>query len=341
MCIRDRSEAADQLDESLPGISGDNIYHGDVGAWKTFANSLRLRIALKISGANSSLADQHIADALSDGVFESNDDNAMFKYEGNDANASMSYRAWYVGNRSDFAVGLSFVQLLKGENLVGHDHVTVTSRGPNPFLGIVDPRLPIYAQPNAAGDYVGMYVGEGSADQAAFTHESLPGAAIIETPDFAETLMEYAEVAFILSELNGWDQTEYENGITASMEKWGVAEADITSYLAAVPAASEENVLTQKYIALYMQGSTSWAEYRRTGYPLTLMQPFSETSVYVPSIDTWFDKEFNPIPQVTDVPYRMKYPQQEQTLNGANRKAAVDKLSNGDAVDSKLWWDVD
>jgi hypothetical protein len=338
--LNELSEAADQLDESLPGIGGDNIYHGDVALWKKFANSLRLRIALKISGVNSSLGSQHISAALAGGVFESNDDNAMFKYEGNDANANMSYRAWYVGNRSDFAVGLSFVNLLKGENLVGWDHVTVTSKGPNPFLGIVDPRLPIYAQPNGDGDYVGMYVGEGSGDQAAFVYESLPGTAIIATPDYAETLMEYAEVAFIQSELNGWDQTEYTNGITASMQKWGVDQADIDAYLGAVPAASEENVLTQKYIALYMQGSTSWAEYRRTGYPHTLMQPFSETSVYVPSTDTWVDKEFNPIPDLTDVPYRMMYPQQEQTLNGDNRKAAADKLSNGDTQSSKLWWDV-
>jgi hypothetical protein len=43
---------------------------------------------------------------------------------------------------------------------------------------------------------------------------------------------------------------------------------------------------------------------------------------------------------VTDIPYRMRYPQQEQTLNGANRKAAVDRLTNGDVIFSKLWWDV-
>lgn len=338
--LNELSEAADQLDESLPGIDGDNLYHRDVAAWKKFANSLRLRIALRISGVNSSLANQHIADALAGGVFESNDDNAMFKYEGSDNNAAQMYRAWHVGNRSDFAVGLSFMQLLKGENLVGHDHVTVSSLGPNPFLGIVDPRLAVYAQPNADGDYVGMYVGDESADQAAFLWESLPGTAIIDVPDFAETLMEYAEVAFIQSELNGWDQTEYTNGITASMQKWGVDQADIDAYLGAVPAASEENVLTQKFIALYLQGNTAWSEYRRTGYPLTLMRPNGETSVYVPSTDTWFDKEFVPLVDVTDIPYRLEYPQQEQTLNGANRKAAVDKLSNGDAMSSRLWWDV-
>ena len=44
------------------------------------------------------------------------------------------------------------------------------------------------------------------------------------------------------------------------------------------------------------------------------------------------------VAEVTELPYRMRYPQQEQTLNGESRKAAVDQLSNGDVVYSKLWW---
>ncbi len=340
--LTELDEAADQLDPTLAGMAGDNIYGGDPEAWAKFANSLRLRIALKIRGANQSLADQHISDALAGGVFESNADNAMFAYETADANASMSYRAWFVGNRSDFAVGHSFAELLKGNNLVGHDHATlVPGANANPFLGITDPRLAIYAQPNADGDYVGMFIAESSAEAATFVWESLPGTAIIETPEFAETLMEYAEVAFIQSELNDWDQTEYENGITASMQKWGVDQAEIDAYIAAVPAAGEETVLTQKYIALYMQGSTAWAEYRRTGFPRTLIPVFEDYSVYVPSTDTWWDYRFEPlVEEVTDLPYRMKYPQQEQTLNGASRKAAADRLGNGDVIFSKLWWDV-
>jgi hypothetical protein len=340
--LNELSEANDQFDESLPGMDGDNLYGGDVAAWKHFANSLRLRIANKIKGADAALAESHAADAISDGVFSSNADNAVFVYESADANASPSYRAWNVDNRSDFAVGHSFVTLLKGENLVGHDHATVvTGANPNPFFGLVDPRLPFYAQPNEDGDFVGMFISESSADAATFTKESLPGDGIIDNPSFGETLMEYAEVAFILSERNGWDQTEYENGIAASMAKWGVDQADIDAYIAAVPAASEENVLTQKYIALYMQGHTAWAEYRRTGYPKTLIPVFSDFSLYVPSTDTWLDKSFNPlVEEVTDLPYRMKYPQQEQTLNGESRKEAADRLSNGDVIYSKLWWDV-
>ena len=341
--LNELSEAAAQLNPSLPGMEGDNIYGGDPEAWQKFANSLRLRIAHKIQGGNPTLAEQHAADAIADGVFASNADNAMFHYETSDANAAQPYIAWYVGNRSDFAVGHSFITLLKGENLVGHDHATVVAgANPNPFPGITDPRLPIYAQPNEDGDYVGMFISESSADAATFTKESLPGTAIIATPDFAETLLEYAEIAFILSERNGWSQTEYEAGVRASCEKWGVAEADITSLLGALPAASEETVMTQKYIALYMQAHSAWAEYRRTGFPKTLIPVFSDFSLYVPSTDTWIDKSFTPlVEEVTDLPYRMKYPQQEQTLNGDSRKVAVDKLSSGDVIYSKLWWDVD
>ncbi|WP_372650863.1 SusD/RagB family nutrient-binding outer membrane lipoprotein, partial [Draconibacterium sp.] len=86
---------------------------------------------------------------------------------------------------------------------------------------------------------------------------------------------------------------------------------------------------------------TAWMNYRRTGYPKTLIQPYSEYSVYDPTADTWLDKVFTPlVEEVDDLPYRMRYPAQEQTLNGANRKVAADALSNGDVIYSKLWWDV-
>jgi hypothetical protein len=342
--LKELQEAGAQLDAGKPGMSGDNLYNGDVEKWKKFANSLRLRIANKIRGVNSSLASQHINDALSSGVFTSNADNAMFAYEGNDKNASPMYIAWNVNNRSDFAVGHSFINLLKGENLVDHSHTNVTAgANPNPFLGIMDPRIHKYAQRNKNGDYVGMFISESSADAATFTIESLPGEMIIgsDAASFAETLMEYAEVCFIQSELNGWDQAWYENGVRASMGKWGVDAADADTYVAALPAASMENVLTQNYIALYMQGHTAWMNYRRTGYPKTVIPPYAEYSVYDPTADTWLDKIFTPlVEEVSDLPNRMRYPAQEQTLNGENRKAAVSKLANGDVIYSPLWWDV-
>jgi len=353
-------EQLNGLPASATGFtSGDNIYDGDINKWMKFANSLRLRIALKVREADQSFGQQHIDDVLdSDVYFKSNEDNATFTYEAVDKNSSPAYNQWYVGNRSDFAAGNALIQLLKGETVPDHAGNDLTT---NPFAGMMDPRIHIYAQDNnqtsypygsratPEGNYVGMPIAETSAEAATFVWESLPGTAIIESPDFSVPLMEYAEVEFILSELNGWDQTHYENGVRASMEKWNAMDSeneisgDIDPYINNLPPASETTVLAQKYIALYYQAGVAWTEYRRTSpnFPDILVKPGDQYSVYVPSIDSTFDYEFNPITNVTDLPYRMRYPQQEQTLNQENYQEAIGWLENGDTQLSKLWWDVD
>ena len=112
-----------------------------------------------------------------------------------------------------------------------------------------------------------------------------------------------------------------------------------------MPAASEETVLTQKYVALYMQPNESWAEYRRTGFPKTLLLPNQaavlDASQAASSVQiTSPNYIFEPLVAIDDLPSRVNYPVVLQTLNGANRAEAVSKLSNGDNIDSKLFWDV-
>jgi len=290
-----------------------------------FANSLRLRIANRIKGSNASLANQHIADAIADGVMMSNDDNAGVTYTAdNDANSAPMYAAFYISNRLDFAPTNTFVELLKGD------------RGP---FG-ADPRLEIYVDPNADGEYVGIPAGTAREDVSGFKWESLPGEAVLDSK-YTEYYMEYSEVCFLLSENNGWDQTWYENGVEASMQKWGVAQADIDAYIATLPAASEETVLTQKYIALYMQPQEAWAEYKRTGYPMTFAKPGNTYNVIVPLGDgttTTFTYEFTSLVDgLTDLPTRAKYPLVEANINEANYKAAGDAIG-GDKMNTKLWF---
>ena len=332
--LKQLSEASDMIDENEPVFSqGDPLYGGDATKWKKFANSLRLRIAMKISGVDAAIANTHIADALSDGVFASNDDNAILTYEDNEKNGSPFQVAY--STRSDFAVTHSFMRLLNGDT---------------GGFG-VDPRREKYAQKNSLGNFVGVPNGADNDATVAFKWESLPGESIIglnrdgshEYTEGTQALMTYSEVEFLLSEHNSWNQTHYENGVRASMEQWGVDEADVASFVGSLSAANAANVMTQKYIALYMQGHTAWVEYRRTGFPQTLTMPGESFSI---TVDTGtggvqsFDYTFTPIIAVTDIPYRMEYPQQESTLNGANYKTAVSRLSNGDEIDSKLWWDV-
>lgn len=74
--------AAEQLDPSADRITGDVIFSGDIAKWKKFANSLRLRYAMRISGVNPSKARNEFEDALNatGGVMASADDDALIHY---------------------------------------------------------------------------------------------------------------------------------------------------------------------------------------------------------------------------------------------------------------------
>ena len=94
-----------------------------------------------------------------------------------------------------------------------------------------------------------------------------------------------------------------------------------------------------------MQGGESWAEYRRTGFPKTLLLPNQagvlDADQVASSVQiTSPDYVFTPLEDVDDLPSRIRYPVVLQTLNGANRQEAANKLTNGDNIDSKLFWDV-
>ncbi len=337
--LKELKEAAAQIDETKSGFtSGDVIYDGDMGLWKKFANSLRLRVALRMSKRDAAPLTQLMGELTDADFISSNDENASFHCIGSAApNSSPMWNAFFDSKRNDFTTCKTLIDILKGVN------DTLNSKN-NPFVGITDPRLYIYSRPRN-GLYLGMPYGLPDASAQAYkgkcatfygTGSYTAATAIIPlAPDYAPVLMDFAEVSFSLSEAKGWDQSYYVNGIQASMEQWGVASADITTYLAAVPAASEENVFTQKYLALYMQGYQAWAEYRRSctaahpkGYPTQLVHPGEITSPGV---------TFTAL-SGTDIPRRVTYPQQEFTINGTSVNAAVTRMG-GDDLSTKVWWD--
>ncbi|MDO5510409.1 MAG: SusD/RagB family nutrient-binding outer membrane lipoprotein [Weeksellaceae bacterium] len=336
--LKELREASAQFDTGAAVFTqGDNIYGGNATQWKKLANSLRLRIANRVKDVYPQ-ATAEMADAVAQGVFTSNADNAKHSY-GNTANEGSPFWAAYFGAspRIDFAVNDRFINLLKGET--------------GPFS--TDPRLQKMAAPKgltlpqvAAGNYtetddLDMYQGMPYGLPANRVSANNPIAGLsffsqrILSPNYEEVLIEYAEVEFILSEMNGWSQTNYINGIQASMEHWGVDADRIASYISTVPAANRENVLIQKYIALFMQPQEAWSEIRRTGVPGgdILLLPGAtgyeiDGTPYV----------FVPLEAINYIPYRMRYPEKEQTLNNNNWLQGLQSLANGDNLDSKLWW---
>lgn len=298
--------------------SGDHIYNGNAAMWVKFAHSVRLRLATHIHNYNNTLATA-VFNESDTKAFSSNADNAAFVYGSNDITGGPWHDAFTVEARRDFGPALSFTELLY--NRVG------------PFSSISeeDPRVTKYFDTRlGTTEVVGLPYGFGNAVTRAIDDEGVPNSEIIK-PNYNQILLSFAEMQFIRSEFNGWDQTLYESGVKASMESWSISSSDADDYIALLPAANEENVLTQKYIALYMDGREAWTEYRRTGYPNTLTVPG----------DTYGTATFTTlVPGLSTIPNRITYPQNEQLLNNSSWDAARQDLSDGDTMVSKLFWDV-
>ena len=347
--LKELKEAAAQIvSDSYVFKEGDYIFETP-DKMRRFANSLRLRLAIRLKDVSDTelrtLAQQNINE-LKDGtaVMQSESDTVELQFDSDDTNPAPIYNEYFVRNRVDYSPSNSFVQLLKGQ------------RG---NFG-VDPRLQKYFAPkgltkyqardgrytesNNINDYVGMPYG---LDESMADFQFKSGVAVsffssrILQPNYAEVFMEYSEVCFLLSEANGWDNTWYKKGVEASMKKWGVDDAKITSFLATIPAANEENVLTQKYIALYMNPNEAWAEYRRTGYPHTLIKVNEETDLNIPTEAGQTRYKFESlVADLTDIPERLLYPVAYKVINEANYREALKSMQmTTDVLTKRLIFD--
>jgi hypothetical protein len=194
-----------------------------------------------------------------------------------------------------------------------------------------DPRRPVFFT-QLAGEYVGAPYGA-SNNFNDFSHFSEE----IERPNRAGTILDYAEVEFILAEaaargyaVNGAAAQHYNNGITADMKSWGISDAEIDDYLAqpevAYAKASgnyKEKIGTQKWQALFLQGLQGWTVHRRLGFP-ALQPPKDDSGNEV-------------LPKVIT---RFTYPISEETFNQENYNAAGDAIG-GDTRTTELFWDMD
>lgn len=347
--LKELKEAAAQIvSDSYVFKEGDYIFETP-DKMRRFANSLRLRLAIRLKDVQDAelraLAQQNINE-LKDGtaVMQSESDTVELQFDSDDTNPAPIYNEYFVRNRVDYSPSNSFVQLLKGQ------------RG---NFG-VDPRLQKYFAPkgltkyqardgrytesNNINDYVGMPYG---LDESMADFQFKSGVAVsffssrILQPNYAEVFMEYSEVCFLLSEANGWDDTWYKKGVEASMKKWGVNSTKITNFLNTIPAANQENVLTQKYIALYMNPNEAWAEYRRTGYPHTLIKVNEETDLNIPTEAGQTKYRFESlVADLTDIPERLFYPVAYKVINEANYQKALESMQmSTDILTKRLIFD--
>ncbi|BDD01105.1 SusD/RagB family nutrient-binding outer membrane lipoprotein [Persicobacter psychrovividus] len=361
--LEDLKAAAGEIDESKPVFSDyDLIYSGNATYWKKLANSLRLRIAVRVKNVPelADVAMAHINELKSNPaeLIAATNEGAFYHFEANDIKGAPMYKSYFVNNRVDFMLSKHFVDVLKGE-LSKPDGASYN----NPFEGIVDPRLYAYAtpgnyeernmllsdalaqikakevEPGELQDYIGIPVGvSDNLAQQVGQYASLPGQNSLQV-DYLEPLMTYAEVAFLLSEVNNFDADYYEKGIRSSMEQWGVPADMANDYINALPTTVDlEAVITQKYLSLFTQSHEAWAEYRRTGFPRTLYLPGEISYIEVAEDGSTIEHPFAPRLAGQDVvPTRMRYPLDEFDLNGANYTQAIEDLGANNMLVPLIW----
>lgn len=320
----------------------DYVYYGDPAKWILFGNSLKLRLAMRISFVAPDKAKTMAEEAVRGGVIESNADNATWKYFNSITNPL--YTA--VNYNNDGSV-------TGGDTHAAADIICYMN-------GYSDPRRAAYFLPSTFDgiEYVGLRRGWSTFDRTWGFNFS----GVNVRPSDPLIWMTASEVAFLRAEgvavhhfdMGGSAEQFYNRGIELSFEQWGATGAEtymadavstpqaysdptgknpyngslssITIKWDNAASAQEklERIITQKWIALYYNGNEAWAEYRRTGYPQLIPVAYNGSGGVVNNATG---------------PQRMPYPQEEYTNNAVNVATAVSTLLEGpDNMATKVWW---
>jgi len=311
--------AAETLDEGGESFSGDILFNGDVTRWKKFANSLRLKLANRMAAKKPAEAAAVFSEILGNPsqypVFTGNDDFAVLYHQSrlNNNNNNAWHEVMVFSGREDWSISDMLIEkMTDGEG--------------NP----TDPRLTVYAEPAFAGDFAGSYTGapNGLPEALASVYintASRPGSFFTQEQG-PVYIMTYSELLFTMAEaaLDG----DYTGGLSAEEYLTQAIEASFAQYDLDMPtdymeglAVDKETIMTEKWKALFSQGVEAWIEYRRTGFP-SLMEA---------DPNAIFEND-------GQVPTRLRYPESEYSLNGANVEAGATLNGGADDRLTKLWW---
>lgn len=346
--LEDLSTAIDDLENciligSASDITNfDRIYQGDMHKWLKYANSLLLRLAVRVSNVRPDLTAQYAQKAINGGVIEANSDNAMFNMRigAMRDRRSMLYIMAYEYN--DTFAAADMVCYMNGYNDNRRSAYFTTYTVTDPKTG------------TSEEVYAGLRAGSRGNETDIRSICSRPNVGQYDN----YPLLTAAEVAFLRAEcvLQGWTndsksaQNFYEDGIRLSFTQWDVAgaesyiadntskPADFVDYLglsedATAPSTITiawandgkelQRIITQKYLALYPLGHEVWCDCRRTGYP-----------EFIPVLSGKVSSAYANM----KVANRLKFSVDEAQTNGANLAEAITFLNGSDDYSTKLWW---
>ncbi|MEM7656139.1 MAG: SusD/RagB family nutrient-binding outer membrane lipoprotein [Bacteroidota bacterium] len=319
------AEASGKFDASK-AMTGDVLLGNDVAKWQKFANSLRLRLGMRLSEVDAGKAETEVRAAIAGGVMESNDDEVVMFHSSLEQNGNSQVM------QADDNFRLS-------ETLINHLQATG------------DPRMMVWGMvydadgtPNAdPAAFIGLPNGTNSEDLEdgqydTYVRHNRSTIKDVTAPYFHQM---YAEVEFLLAEaaVRGWGAEDAAGHFAAALragceaaKKYPMAVVDdaaIDDFVANNPLdassteASLEHIANEYWVAHYLDGMEAFANWRRTGYPdLTPVDdPIGTTG--------------------GTIPRRLYYPPNEQANNTANFEDAVSRQFGGtNDLTGRVWWDV-
>lgn len=297
--------AAKTLDASAAGYSSaeDIVYGGDVAKWKTFANSLLLKLAMRIADTDAAGA-QSMVSAAAGNVMTSDADNFAVDYYPNSPNTNPLHVSLVLSGRNDFVPANTIVDMLNN---------------------LEDPRRDLWFTKTDTTIYIGGVYGTANA-YSSYSHLG----PVFEDATLAGTMMSYSEVEFLLAEaaergmaVDGSAEEHYNAAVAASIMEWGGTQDMVDAYMANPDVAySPTNLGVQKWISLFNNGFEGWSTVRSFDLVGMLNEFPADAGITLASF-----------------PNRLIYPLDEPTLNGANHSAAAANYG-GDVATARIFWDA-
>ena len=355
--LKELDEAQAALSTSAGNTIGaaDLIYNGDAAKWKKFANSLMLRVAMRLTKVAPDKAKTWVAKAVSNGLFVSNDDNAIVRHTNgspSDDSAEPYGKVFSSLDTQAFYISETFINILQDDPRLPLI-ATVCTRDPKPGWGDADFDLGDNTAAKQKGMPVGYDVSGGDWDLSkapGYPGEnwrkaySVPNRTVYARPDSPSMLVTHAGNLLLLADAvkrglyTGYAEKFYRDGVTAAMKQFSyyekasamITDDAITAYLNANPLDADtekalEQINTEYYIHTFCNEYEAFANWRRTGYPK--LTPSQNAASYPNNVTNG------------EIPRRFIYPASEITANPVNYNDAVKRLSDGDKMTSRVWWD--
>ncbi|MFD2572867.1 SusD/RagB family nutrient-binding outer membrane lipoprotein [Spirosoma soli] len=336
--IKELTEATAALDAAKPTEAGEITYGGDIAKWKKFGNSLLLRVGMRLSRVNPTLAQSTVQKAVAGGLMQSNADNAVIRNNANyqnpvgtTLNSTEAANYYLTGTFVDYLKSTADPRLSSiavryvGAKSGPEQTAARANRDPAVQIGMPLGYDNGTIQPKAIAD--------GLASFYDYTQLDRTRMGKFDAPCY---LVTYAQTQLLLAEAaqRNWTTGNpadfYNAGVTAHMKQLGdydatslVSDANIAAYLQKNPyvaANALELINTQYWIASFLNGPEAFANFRRSKFPALKPNPYPGKEITGNFIN------------------RLSYPDSENSVNSINRQEAITR-QGADNLDTRVWWD--